>query len=76
LQVSMDLASHVRTSTKLTDRGLDRLSSIGCCADPKMISTEKAGGEPVSDRPMLRESFHERIDDERRHQEHKYPKQP
>jgi len=63
---------------KLTDSGLDRRSSIWYCADPKMISTEKADGEPVSDRPhaLLRESFHERIDDECRHQEHKYPKQP
>jgi len=61
---------------KLTDSGLDRLSSIGCYADPKMISIEKAGGESISNQRngSLRKSFDERVDDERRHQEHKYPK--
>jgi hypothetical protein len=61
---------------KLTDGGLDRLSSIGSCADPKMISIEKAGGEPILNQRngSLRESFDERVDDEPRHQEYKYPK--
>jgi len=74
----MDLANHVPPLMELTDRGLNRLSSIGCCADPKMISIEKAGGQPLSDQLLgsLRQRFDERVDDERRHREHKYPKEP